>query len=132
MGSIRSGTVLPVLCSQTVLHWLWCRSNYGTVTRESRWESTATWLRVSRAMLLRNVHHASLSSRLDALRSQKRMKAKLIKIIGWTVGVAVGVFLIVDGKMETFHPLRHALIGAAIGLVLGLIFSRKTKATSAN
>ena len=79
-----------------------------------------------------NVQHASLSSRRDALRSQKRMKAKLIKIIGWTVGVVVGVFLIVDGKMETFHPLRHALIGAAIGLVLGLIFSRKTKATAAN
>ena len=59
------------------------------------------------------------------------MKSKIIKIISWTVGMAMGVFLITDGKMETVHPLRHALIGAAIGLVLGFVFSRNTKATAA-
>ena len=55
------------------------------------------------------------------------MKCKLIKIVGWTVGMALAVFLITDGKMETFHPLRHALIGAVIGLALGFTFAGNKK-----
>ena len=55
------------------------------------------------------------------------MKARLTKIVGWTLGMAVGVYLITDGKSISKHPLEHALIGAAIGLALGLIFSRNLK-----
>jgi hypothetical protein len=41
VGSIQCVTVQSVPCSQTVQHRLWCRSNCVTVTRASRWESTA-------------------------------------------------------------------------------------------
>jgi len=53
------------------------------------------------------------------------MTAKIIKIVGWTIGMTVGVFLITDGKAQSDHPWQHALIGAAIGLILGIFFSRK-------
>jgi hypothetical protein len=53
------------------------------------------------------------------------MTAQIIKIVGWTVGMTVGVYLITDGKTQSDHPWQHALIGAAIGLILGIIFSRK-------
>jgi hypothetical protein len=55
------------------------------------------------------------------------MKAKAIKVGGWTLGMTVGVYLITDGKTLSEHPLEHALIGAAIGLILGILFSRNLK-----
>jgi hypothetical protein len=45
-----------------------------------------------------------------------------IKIVGWTVGMTLGVYTITDGKGITEHALEHALIGAMIGLVLGMSF----------
>ena len=40
------------------------------------------------------------------------MKAKIIKIVRWTLGMV----LIMDGKyIVPPHLIRHALIGAAIG-----------------
>ena len=60
------------------------------------------------------------------------MIAKIIKIVGWTLGMTVGVFLITDGKGGSDHPWQHALIGAAIGLILGIIFSRKLGTKAVN
>ena len=58
------------------------------------------------------------------------MKAKIIKIVGWTLGMTVGVYLITDGKSESQHPLEHALIGASIGLVLGFFFAANLKTSN--
>ena len=55
------------------------------------------------------------------------MIAKLVKIVGWTLGTAVGVYLITDGKSQSEHPLEHVLIGAVIGLSLGIFFARNLK-----
>jgi hypothetical protein len=52
------------------------------------------------------------------------------KIVRWTWGMAVAVFLITYGKAISEHPLQHLLIGAALGFVLGLLFSRNQKARS--
>jgi hypothetical protein len=52
---------------------------------------------------------------------------KIFKIVAWTLGMTVGVYLITDGKSISQHPLEHALIGASIGLVLGFLFARKLK-----
>jgi hypothetical protein len=60
------------------------------------------------------------------------MTAKIIKVVGWAVGMTVGVFLITDGKTQSDHPWQHALIGAAIGLILGIIFSRKLGTKAVN
>ena len=38
--------------------------------------------------------------------------------------MTVGVFLITDGKSTSQHPVLHLLIGAALGLLLGFLFSR--------
>jgi hypothetical protein len=46
--------------------------------------------------------------------------------------MAVGVYLITDGKSISGHPLEHALIGASIGLVLGFLFARNLKPSKAN
>ena len=62
--------------------------------------------------------------------SRKRY-AKEWKIVWWTLGMAVGVYLITDGKSISEHPLQHLLIGAALGLVLGFLFSRNLKANDA-
>jgi|HubBroStandDraft_2_1064218.scaffolds.fasta_scaffold23315_4 hypothetical protein len=56
------------------------------------------------------------------------MKAKLLKILGWTLGMAAGIYLIMDGKSRSQHSQEHLLIGAGIGLALGLIFARNIKA----
>jgi hypothetical protein len=64
------------------------------------------------------------------LESRKRY-AKEWKIVIWTLGMALAVFLITDGKTTSEHPLRHLLIGAALGLALGFLFSRNLKAKSA-
>jgi hypothetical protein len=60
----------------------------------------------------------------------ENMKAKIIKIVGWTLGMTVGVYLITDGKSESQHPLEHALIGASIGLVLGFFFAASLKTSN--
>jgi len=57
------------------------------------------------------------------------MTATFIKIVGWTLGMTVGVYLITDGMVRTRYPFQHALIGAACGLILGIIFSRKKQGT---
>ena len=44
--------------------------------------------------------------------------------------MALAVFLITDGKTDSAHPLEHLLIGAALGLVLGYLFSRNTQTKS--
>lgn len=36
--------------------------------------------------------------------------------------MAVGVFLITDGKATSSNPFLHLLIGASIGFLLGLVF----------
>ena len=36
--------------------------------------------------------------------------------------MTIGVYLITDGKAISEHPLQHLLIGAVLGLVLGLSF----------
>jgi ElaB/YqjD/DUF883 family membrane-anchored ribosome-binding protein len=64
------------------------------------------------------------------LESRKRY-AKEWKIVSWTLGMALAVFLITDGKTTSEHPLQHLLIGAALGLALGFLFSRNLKAKSA-
>jgi hypothetical protein len=51
---------------------------------------------------------------------------QITKIIGWTGGMALAVFMIMDGKVES-HPWEHALIGAGIGLILGIIFALRLK-----
>jgi hypothetical protein len=55
------------------------------------------------------------------------MKAKIFKIMGWTLGMTVGVYLITDGKSTSQYPLEHALIGACLGLVLGFFFAASLK-----
>jgi hypothetical protein len=52
------------------------------------------------------------------------MRAKVVKIVAWTLGTMLGVHLILDGKVASPHEWQHALIGAAIGLVIGIIFAR--------
>jgi ElaB/YqjD/DUF883 family membrane-anchored ribosome-binding protein len=46
------------------------------------------------------------------------------------LGMAFAVFLITDGKVASEHPLQHLLIGAALGVVLGFLFSRNLKRES--
>ena len=55
------------------------------------------------------------------------MLAKSFKIVAWTLGMAAGVYLITDGKSGSQHPLEHILIGASIGLILGILFAWNLK-----
>ena len=41
--------------------------------------------------------------------------------------MAVGVFLITDGKTTSEHPWSHLFIGSAMGLLLGILFSRNVQ-----
>jgi hypothetical protein len=66
-------------------------------------------------------------SELSKLIEARRTFAKQWKIVGWTFGIAFATYLITDGKGGSEHPFRHLLIGAAIGWVLGLAFSRSLK-----
>ena len=66
-------------------------------------------------------------SLIQILESRKRF-AKEWKIVWWTIGMMFGVFLITDGKGGiSGHPLQHLFIGAALGFVLGYLFSRRLK-----
>ena len=69
-------------------------------------------------------------SELTRLLEARKRYAKQWKILGWTVGMTFGVFLITDGKTTSQHPLQHLLIGAALGLALGVVFSRSMKTKS--
>ena len=69
-------------------------------------------------------------SELTRLGGIEKRYAKEWKIVGWTFGMAFAVFLITDGKVTSEHPLQHLLIGAALGFVLGFLFSRNLKAKS--
>ena len=63
------------------------------------------------------------------------MIAKVIKIVEWTLGMTVSVHLIWDGKSSSASPYdqeQHAMIGAAIGLILGIIFSQKLGTKAVN
>jgi ElaB/YqjD/DUF883 family membrane-anchored ribosome-binding protein len=66
-------------------------------------------------------------SELDRLLESRKRYIKEWKILGWTLGMAFAVFLITDGKVASEHPLQHLAIGAALGLVLGFVFSRNLK-----
>ena len=46
----------------------------------------------------------------------------LVKVVAWTAGMTVAVYLIFDGKGETPDAGKHALLGAALGFVLGALF----------
>ena len=41
--------------------------------------------------------------------------------------MAVGPYLIIDGKTRSEHWLKHLLLGGVAGLFLGLFFSRNVK-----
>jgi ABC-type nitrate/sulfonate/bicarbonate transport system permease component len=70
-------------------------------------------------------------SELTRLSESRKRYAKEWKIVSWTLGMALAVFLITDGKTTSKHALRHLLIGAALGFVLGLLFTWNPKAKSA-
>jgi ElaB/YqjD/DUF883 family membrane-anchored ribosome-binding protein len=70
-------------------------------------------------------------SELTRLSESRKRYAKEWKIVSWTLGMTLAVFLITGGKATSEHPLQHLLIGAALGLVLGFLFSRNLKAKSA-
>ena len=52
---------------------------------------------------------------------------RLLKVLAWTVGMAAAVILVIDGKSNSPAAGIHLLGGALVGLVLGIIFSRKTQ-----
>ena len=53
------------------------------------------------------------------------------KIAFWTLFVAIGSFLIIDGKVPSQHWLEHLLFGGVAGIFLGYLFSRRAKAEQA-
>lgn len=55
------------------------------------------------------------------------MMARIFKIAGWTVGMAIAATLILDGKTQAANWREHLLWGAGIGLFLGYLFSRNLK-----
>ncbi|HSY30615.1 MAG TPA: DUF883 C-terminal domain-containing protein [Verrucomicrobiae bacterium] len=69
-------------------------------------------------------------SELSNLLNSRRKYSKEWKIVAWTLGMAIGVYLITDGKTISEHPLQHLVIGAALGLVLGYLFSRNLQPKS--
>jgi hypothetical protein len=50
------------------------------------------------------------------------MKAKIVKIVGWTLGMTVGVYLIPDGKV--IRDSTRQLV-RPFGSILGVFFARK-------
>jgi len=60
------------------------------------------------------------------------MRVKTIDIVGWTLGMSAGVYLITDGKTQSHHPWQHALTGPVIGLIPGAVFARKLKRNPEN
>jgi inner membrane protein involved in colicin E2 resistance len=65
---------------------------------------------------------------LNRIVEWRTRRAKEWKILDWTLGMAFAAFLVFDGKGISEHLLQHLLIGAALGLVLGFLFSRNQNA----
>jgi len=63
-------------------------------------------------------------SELSNLLNSRRKFSKEWKIVAWTLGMTIGVYLMTDGKTISEHPLQHLLTGAALGLLFGYLFSR--------
>jgi len=59
-------------------------------------------------------------------------KMKIVKLLGGRWVRPFGVYLITDGKVQSHHPWQHAQIGAAVGLILGVVFPRKLGTNVAN
>jgi hypothetical protein len=67
-------------------------------------------------------------SGLNHIVEWRTRRAKEWKIVDWTLGMAFAAFLAFDGKTISEHMLQHLLPGAALGFVLGFLFSRKQNA----
>jgi hypothetical protein len=52
------------------------------------------------------------------------------KIVDWTLGMAFAVFLVFEGKTIFEHLVQHLFFGAALGFILGFLFSRNWNAKS--
>jgi uncharacterized membrane protein YqaE (UPF0057 family) len=53
-------------------------------------------------------------------------KKRAFKVLGWTMGMSFAVYVMLSkGFVSPQEHLEHALIGAAIGLVLGIIFAAR-------
>jgi hypothetical protein len=74
--------------------------------------------------------NAQMSS-LSRLLESRKTYAKQWKVVWWTLGMAFAVSLITDGKTVSPHPLLHLFMGAGLGLLLGLVFSRNLRANKA-
>jgi len=59
--------------------------------------------------------------------AEKKRYAKGWKIVSWTLGMAAVFWLIVNGKGDHENQVEHLLIGAAVGFVLGVLFTRNWK-----
>ena len=57
--------------------------------------------------------------------------AKQWRIVDWTLGMSFAAFLIFRWQGYFRTPFAALLIGAALGFVLGFLFSRNPKARSA-
>ncbi len=53
--------------------------------------------------------------------------ARMLKIAGWTVGMAMAASLTFDGKTQSANWREHLMWGASIGLFLGYFFSSNLK-----
>ena len=69
-------------------------------------------------------------SELSRLLESKKAYARQWKVVWWTLGMAFAVSLITDGKTISKHPVLHLLMGAGLGLLLGLFFSRNQGKTN--
>ncbi len=53
-------------------------------------------------------------------------RQRVTKIVGWTFGMAFAVLVMLSkGFISPREHVQHALIGAAIGLVLGFVFAAR-------
>jgi len=58
-------------------------------------------------------------------------KRRFVKIISWTLGMSFAVFAMLSkGFVSPRENVEHALLGAAIGLALGIIFAAKLPGNS--
>jgi hypothetical protein len=66
-------------------------------------------------------------SGLNHIVEWRTKRAKSWKIVDWTLGTAFAAFLVFDGKTVSEHFWQHLLLGAALGFVLGFLFSIRQK-----
>lgn len=64
---------------------------------------------------------------INRLPAEKKGYAKAWKIVSWTFGMALVFWLVVNGKGDHENQIEHLLMGAAVGLVLGVLFTRNWK-----